>query len=153
MELNPSSLLTMFLKLDPKSKKDLKTWSEKYLESSERFSLSIFRWMMTLQKGNVFLYWLWTSCGIEQPITFSSSGFFLLLSSSLFFSRLFSAIADWMSTIVPHMVLWLLSLCKFRMQVSNVLHAAHWRYRTQKIAKNLPFVHHYTIFVRLYLRN
>jgi len=70
--------------------------------------------------------------------------FLLLLSSSLFFSRLFSAIADWMSAIVPHMVLWLLSLCKLRMQVSNVLHAAHWKYRTQKITKNLSFVHHYT---------
>jgi len=29
---------------------------------------------------------------------------FLLLSSIFFFPRLFSAVADWMSTIPPHMV-------------------------------------------------
>ena len=30
------------------------------------------------------------------------------------------------------------------MQVWNVLHAARWKYRTQKIAKNSPSVHHRT---------
>jgi len=30
------------------------------------------------------------------------------------------------------------------MQASNVLHAARWKYRTQKIAKNLPYGHHRT---------
>ena len=30
------------------------------------------------------------------------------------------------------------------MQVSNVLHAARWKYRTQKIAKNSPSGHHRT---------
>jgi len=30
------------------------------------------------------------------------------------------------------------------MQVWNMLHAAHWKYRTQKIAKNSPSVHHRT---------
>jgi len=43
-----------------------------------------------------------------------------------------------MSTILPHMV-W---PCEFRMQVWNVLHAAGWKYRTQKIAQNLPSAHH-----------
>jgi len=72
---------------------------------------------------------------IAQPILFSSCGFFLffflmvalrsrcghyifvlfLLSFFVvFFPRLISAVADWMSTILPHMV-WL--LCEFRMQV------------------------------------
>jgi len=31
------------------------------------------------------------------------------------------------------------------MQVWNVLHAAGWKYRTQKIAKNSPSAHHRTI--------
>ena len=45
-------------------------------------------------------------------IIFLSCGFFLLLP--IFFPRLISAVADWMSTILRHMV-W--PLCKFRMQV------------------------------------
>jgi len=45
---------------------------------------------------------------------------FLLLSSS-FFPRIISAVGDWMSTILPHMM-W--PYCEFRMQVRNVLHAA-----------------------------
>jgi len=49
------------------------------------------------------------------------------ISSSFFSPRLISAVADWMS-ILLHMV-W--PLCEFRMQVSNVLHAARWKYRTQ----------------------
>jgi len=56
--------------------------------------------------------------------------FFLLFS---FFPRLISTVADWMCTILPHMV-W--PYCKFRMHVWNVLHATRWKYRTQKIAKN-----------------
>jgi len=62
---------------------------------------------------------------------------FLLLS----FPHLISAAADWMSTILLHMV-W--PYCKFRMKVWNVLHAARWKCRTQKIAKNSPSGHHCT---------
>ena len=40
-----------------------------------------------------------------------------------FFPRLISAVGDWMSTILPHMV-W--PLCEFRMPVWNVLHVARW---------------------------
>ena len=40
--------------------------------------------------------------GIGQTIIFSSCGFFFFLS---FFPRLISAVADWMSVILPHMVL------------------------------------------------
>jgi len=43
--------------------------------------------------------------------------------------------ADWMSTILPHMV-WPYS--EFRMQVWNVLQAARCKYRTQKIAILAP---------------
>ena len=61
--------------------------------------------------------------------------------SILCFSRLISAVADWMSTILLHMV-W--PVCKFRMQVWNVLHAACWKCRTRKIAKNSPSGHYRT---------
>jgi len=40
-----------------------------------------------------------------------------------------------MSAILPHMCG---LLCEFKMQVWNVLHAARWKCRTQKIVKNLP---------------
>jgi len=40
-----------------------------------------------------------------------------------------------MSTILPHNGVALVRII-FRMQVRNVLHAAHWKCRTQKIAKN-----------------
>ena len=49
-----------------------------------------------------------------------------------FIPHLISVAADWMSTILPHMV-W--PWCEFRMQVWNVLHAARWKYRTQKWCK------------------
>ena len=54
-------------------------------------------------------------------------------SSSSFFPRLISAVADCMSTILPHMV-W--PWCEFRMQVWNVLRAARWKCRTQKSPKS-----------------
>jgi len=73
---------------------------------------------------------LWPPYEIGQAIIFPSCGFFL---SSSFFPRLISAAAHWMSTILRHMV-W--PSCKFRMQVSNVLRAARWKCRTQKIAKS-----------------
>ena len=57
--------------------------------------------------------------------------------SSIFFPRLISAVGDWMSAILPHMV-W--PSCEFRMQVWNVLQAAHWKYRMQKS----PSGHHRT---------
>jgi len=63
---------------------------------------------------------------IGQAIIFSSCGYFYPLLS--FFPRLFSAAADWMSTILPHM-------CEFRMQVWNVLHAARWNSGGEKSPK------------------
>jgi len=62
-------------------------------------------------------------------------------SSSFFFPRLISAVGDWMSTILPHMV-W--PQCEFRMQVWNVLHVARWKYRTQKWRKKSPSRYHPT---------
>jgi len=56
---------------------------------------------------------LWSSYVIGQTIIFLPYDFYLLLSSS-FFPRLISAVGEWMSTILPHMV-W--PLCEFRMHV------------------------------------
>ena len=63
-----------------------------------------------------------------------TSYFFALVASfylSFFFPRLISAVADWMSAILPHMV-W--PYCELRMHVWNVSHAAHWKYKQD--AKN-----------------
>jgi len=49
---------------------------------------------------------------------------------------------DWMSTILLHMA-W--PLCKFRMQVWNVLHAARCKCRTQKSRQKSPSGHHPTM--------
>ena len=72
------------------------------------------------------IQWLWPPCVADADIIFLPSGFFFYLT---FFPRLIPAVADWMSTILPHIV-W--PWCEFRMQVWNVLHAASWKYRTQK---------------------
>jgi len=66
---------------------------------------------------------LWPSYGIGQAIIFLPCGFFF----SSFFPHLISAAADWMSSILLHMV-W--PQCEFRMQIWNVLHAARWKCRT-----------------------
>jgi len=45
---------------------------------------------------------LWPPCVIGQAVKFLPCGFFLCLS--IFFPRPVSAVADWMSAILPHMV-------------------------------------------------
>jgi len=52
----------------------------------------------------------------------NGAGHYIFALWFLLFPRLISAIADWMSAILPH-----------KMQVWNVLHVARWKYRTQKI--------------------
>jgi len=64
-----------------------------------------------------------------------------VVSSCIFFSRLISAIADWMSAILPHMV-W--PYWKFKMQIWNLLHAARWKFMMQTVAKKSPSGHHRT---------
>ena len=56
---------------------------------------------------------VWPPYGIGQTTICLLCGFFLLLSS-IFFPRLISEAADWMSTILPYMV-W--PKYEFRMQV------------------------------------
>jgi len=68
--------------------------------------------------------------------------FVLWFLSFSFFPRLISAVADWMSTILLHMV-W--PYYEFRMQVSNVLHVTRWKHRTQKWRKKSPSAHYRTI--------
>jgi len=76
---------------------------------------------------NLALFFMAALCSRCGHYVFLSCGFFFFLLS--FFPRLISAVADWMSTVLSHMM-W--SSCEFRMQVWNVLHAAHWKYRMQK---------------------
>jgi len=57
---------------------------------------------------------LWPPCAADADIIFLSRGFLSIFYLSSFFPRLFSAIAHWMSTILPHVV-W--PECEFRMQV------------------------------------
>jgi len=58
--------------------------------------------MIQATKGIATQWLLWTPYVIGQTIIFLPCGFFFLLLS--FFPRLISAAADWMSTILPHMV-------------------------------------------------
>jgi len=56
----------------------------------------------------MFVAFLWPPCVADADIIFFP------VVSSFFFPRLISAVGDWMSAILPHMVwLW----CEFRMQV------------------------------------
>ena len=80
----------------------------------------------------LFMAALRSRCGHYTFLLWFNS-IFLLRSSSFFFSRLFSAVADCMSAILPHMV-W--PSCEYRMQVWNVLHTARWNTGRKKVAKN-----------------
>jgi len=73
---------------------------------------------------------LWTPYVSDADIIFSSCAFssFFFFSFS-FFLRLISAVGDWMYTILSHMM-W--PLCKFRMHVWKVLHAARWKIQDTK---------------------
>jgi len=91
-------------------------------------------------------YYLWPPYVIREAIIFlPCEAVISIFPSSSFFPRLISPVADWMSTILPHIV-W---QCEFRMHVWNVLHAARWIYRAQKIAISAPSHN----FVGLCLRN
>jgi len=54
----------------------------------------------TCQKTTTRFLLLWSPCGIGQTIIFSSCGFFLIS----FFPCIISAVGDWVSAILPHMV-------------------------------------------------
>jgi len=79
------------------------------------------------------------ACVADADIIFSSCSLFFLLL--FFFLCLISAVADWMSTILPR-PMW--PLCEFRMHVGNALHVARWKCRIQQIAKNSKSGHHRT---------
>jgi len=67
---------------------------------------------------------------------------------SSLFPRLISAVADWMSAILPHMV-W--RQCEFKMQVWKLLRAARWKHRTQKSQPKITIWPPSHNFVGLYL--
>jgi len=83
---------------------------------------------------SVFNWWgfLWPPYVIGQAV-YIFILLFVLSSFLFFFPRLISAVGDWMSAIHPHMVC---PLCKFRMQVWNMLHATCWKCRTKKSPKS-----------------
>ena len=84
-----------------------------------------------------------------QAIIFLSCGFYLL-SSSIYLFFLSSPNLSGRRLDVYHTSTHGVALqCEFRMQAWNVLRAARWKYRTQKIAIWAPSDN----FVGLYLRN
>ena len=81
-----------------------------------------------------FCFWRCQSVFFVMAALWNRAGNYIfalwfLLLLYIFFPRLISAVADWMSAIFPHMVR---PKCEFKMQVWNVLNAARWKYRTQK---------------------
>jgi len=86
---------------------------------------------------------LWLPYGIGQAIIFLPCGFFFFLSFFFFSSPILSRRRLDVYHTSTHGVT-LVQICKFRMQVWNVLHATCWKCRTQKIAKDSPSRHHHT---------
>jgi len=77
--------------------------------------------------------------------------FVLFLSSFFFFS---SPNLSGRRLDVYHSSTWCVPSANLECRpVWNVLHAARWKCRTQKIVKNWPSGHHRTNFVGPYLRN
>jgi len=89
-----------------------------------------------------FLSFLWLPYGIRQAIIFLSCGFYLL---SFFSSPNLSGCRLDVYHTSTHDV----ALLRISNVFWNVLHATHWKYRTQKIAICAPSHN----FVVLYLRN
>jgi len=69
-------------------------------EKGEQIRLG--RFLNAPLSSSSLLWLLWPPYVIGQAIIFLPCGFFFYLLS--FFPRLFSAVADWMSTILAHMV-------------------------------------------------
>ena len=100
--------------------------------------------------SSFLFFFLWPPYGIGQAIIFLRCGFFYLLSSS--FPRLISAVGDWMSIILPHMVevrwKWNRKVeIRFSANLERRSEMCCTRLaekRTQKIAKNSPSGHHRT---------
>jgi len=63
-------------------------------------SLLVYRYLI-FSLYHVYFYYLWPPCIADVNIFFA---LWFLLLLSIFFPCLFSAVADWMSTILPHMV-------------------------------------------------
>ena len=115
-----------------------------FADGSEKWTIAKSNaiYMLTLVTVWVKLYHLtllWPPYEVGRPLYFCPVVSFF--PSSSFFPRLISAVADWMTTILPHMV-W--PQCEFRMHVWNVRHAARWKYRTQKSRQKSPSGHHRT---------
>jgi len=63
------------------------------------------KFMFAISSPDEFLLFMAALCNsLVADIIFLPCDFYLLLSSSFFFPCLISAVGDWMSTILPHMV-------------------------------------------------
>jgi len=125
------------------------TWISRLSLEDKSCSLDILKALNTGESADCSLHpylyiippstfpFLWPPCVADADIIFLPCGFCYLL----FFPRLISVVAEWMSTVLPHMM-W--PRCEFRMQVWNVLQAARWKYRTQKWRKKSPSAHYRT---------
>ena len=101
----------------------------------KKFSDKVLMWLSVCSEVQMIMAALCNSAGHLL--------YFCPVVSSSFFPRLISAVADWMSTILPYMA-W--PYCKFRMQVWDVLQVARWKYRMQKNwQKKSPSGRHHTI--------
>jgi len=100
----------------------------------------------TLRQITLTTCWLWPPCVADADIIFVPCDFYLLsiffYSSSNFSGRRLDV---YHTSTQCHDVV----QCEFRIHVWNVLHAAHWKYRMQKIAICAPSHN----FVGLNLRN
>ena len=92
--------------LQQESQLSLKSVARLYEKSHlNRLVIGECRWQSFKAIGIRNWRYLWPPYGIGQAIIFLPCDFYLLLlSSSFFFPRLISAVGDWMSTILPHMV-------------------------------------------------
>ena len=84
--------------------------------------------------------WLLLAQLLFMAALFLPCGFFYLPIFYLF-SRLISAVADWMSAILQHMV-WLSVNLRCRSETCCTGLAENTEYRTQKVAKKSPSGHH-----------
>jgi len=110
---------SIYSKMYPSFATHVRSWHRFWHLLSRDFGIAVV--FMCVMYSSVFYYaayfiYLWSPCVIGQTIIFTSCGFFFLmaalcsrcghyvLSCFFFFPRLISAVADWMSTILWHMV-------------------------------------------------
>jgi len=105
-----------------------------------RATCSLITWVCFLCYTRIATF-LWPPCVADADIIFSSCSLFFFL---VFFHRLISAVADWISTIL-HTWCGLSANLGCRSETCHVLHVARSKYRTQKS----PKIRHLRIIAQL----